>query len=272
MINMLDTLSTINILISNDDGISALGVRTLANTFVAAGYQVTVVCPDGDRSAAGHGLTLHSPLRAQIVSSIFDPRVTAWSCSGTPADCVKFALNAVVTNPKPDFVLAGINHGPNLGTDILYSGTVSAAMEGLIEGIPSIAFSLTSFSLLNFQPAADFAQKLVRYLIHHPLDKSTLLNVNIPAGEEIKGFKVTRQGVRRYQEIFQKRLDPRGKPYYWLAGEVVEEIPQLSDGLLELDLPTDVEAIRDNFITLTPLQYNLTDLLIAKQLQGINLF
>jgi len=270
MINMLDTSSTINILISNDDGISALGVRTLANTLVAAGYQVTVVCPDGDRSAAGHGLTIHTPIRAQIVPSIFDPRIIAWSCSGTPADCVKFALNAIVTNPKPDFVLAGINHGPNLGTDILYSGTVSAAMEGLIEGIPSIAFSLASFSAFNFQDAADFAQKLVQYLIQHPLDKSTLLNVNIPAVEEIKGVKVTRQGVRRYKENFQKRIDPRGKPYYWLAGEVIEEIPEVNNELLELDIPTDVEAIKDNFITLTPLQYNLTDLSISKELQGMN--
>jgi 5'-nucleotidase len=266
---MSNTPSTINILISNDDGIFALGVRTLANTLVAAGYDVTVVCPDRERSAAGHGLTIHTPIRAQIVPSIFDPRVKAWSCSGTPADCVKFALSAVVT--RPDFVLAGINHGANLGTDVLYSGTVSAAMEGLIDGIPSIALSLNSFNWLDFQPAADCAIKLLAYLLKNPLPKSTLLNVNIPATEHIKGFKITRQGLRRYIENFQERKDPRGKTYYWLAGEVVEEIAQQdSDQFSQINIPTDVEAIKDDYITITPLQYNLTDITIAKQLERIN--
>ena len=152
-----------NILISNDDGIFALGVRTLANTIAKAGHQVTVVCPDRERSATGHGLTLHQPIRAKEVDSVFDPKVTAWSCSGTPADCVKFALSAVM-DTRPDFVYSGINHGPNLGTDVLYSGTVSAAMEGVLEGIPSVAFSLASFSGLEFQPAADFAVKLLSQL------------------------------------------------------------------------------------------------------------
>ncbi len=268
---MLDT-SSINILISNDDGIFALGVRTLANTLAVAGYQVTVVCPDRERSATGHGLTIHTPIRAQVVSSIFDPRVTAWSCSGTPADCVKFALSAVVTS-RPDFVVAGINHGANLGTDILYSGTVSAAMEGLIEGIPSIALSLASFSVEEFQVAADFAKNLLHYLLKNPLPESTLLNVNVPAVEAdlIKGFKVTRQGLRRYIENFQKRLDPRGKTYYWLAGEVVEDIPQAPHKSLEVQILTDVEAIRENYITVTPLQYDLTDFSIAQDLQQMNL-
>ncbi len=266
---MSNTPSTINILISNDDGIFALGVRTLANTLVDAGFEVTVVCPDRERSAAGHGLTIHTPIRAQMVSSIFDPRVRAWSCSGTPADCVKFALSAVVSS-RPDFVLAGINHGGNLGTDVLYSGTVSAAMEGLIDGIPSIALSLNSFNALNFQPAADCAVKLIEYLLQYPLGKSTLLNVNIPVAEVLKGFKITRQGLRRYIENFQERKDPRGKTYYWLAGEVVEEITQDFDELSGIDLPTDVEAIRENYVTITPLHYNLTDISITKELQGIN--
>ena len=263
-------MSQKNILISNDDGIFALGVRTLANTLVEAGYQVTVVCPDRERSATGHGLTLHTPIRVDIVPSIFDSRVTAWSCSGTPADCVKFALSAGLIT-RPDFVLAGINHGANLGTDVLYSGTVSAAMEGLIEGIPSIALSLASFSFGNYQPAANFAKTLLDYLVTHPLPKSTLLNVNIPAveAELIKGFKLTRQGLRRYIESFQKRIDPRGKTYYWLAGEVVEEIEQPE--CQEMAIATDVEAIRENFITITPLQYNMTDLGMAKHLQQMNL-
>ena len=149
------------ILIGNDDGIFALGVRTLANTLAEAGHQVTVVCPDRERSATGHGLTLHQPIRAEAVNSIFHENVASWSCSGTPADCIKFALSAVLDSP-PDFVFSGINHGPNLGTDVLYSGTVSAAMEGALEGIPSVAFSLAGFKDFEFQPAANFALKLVQ--------------------------------------------------------------------------------------------------------------
>jgi 5'-nucleotidase len=252
--------SSLRLLISNDDGISALGVRTLANTLAAAGHRVTVVCPDGERSATGHGLTLHHPIRADRVEGIFHAEVIAWSCSGTPADSVKFALSGVLKDP-PDLVLAGINHGSNLGTDILYSGTVSAAMEGLIEGIPSIAISLASFNVIDFQPAADFALALVAKVASNPFPIPTLLNVNVPAvpREEIAGVKITRQGLRRYQETFEKRLDPRGKSYYWLVGEVVEDIEQPDYTHLPPEVLPDVRAIRENFITITPLQYNLTD-------------
>jgi 5'-nucleotidase len=261
-----------NLLISNDDGVFALGIRTLANTLALAGHEVTVVCPDRERSATGHGLTLHDPIRAEQVESVFHPSIRAWASSGTPADCVKLALGAILENP-PDMVLSGINHGANLGTDVLYSGTVSAAMEGIIEGIPSIAFSLTSFSPQQFQPAADFAQILVAHLAEHPLPQTTLLNVNIPpvAAEKLAGVAMTRQGVRRYFDQFEKRIDPRGKTYYWLAGEVLEEVsdhaldPAEFPGLNKLvDLewftqaPTDVQAIRQNYITVTPLQYNMT--------------
>ncbi len=256
---MIDDKS-LNLLISNDDGIFALGVRTLANTLAQAGHQVTVVCPDRERSATGHGLTLHRPIRAEIVDSIFHPQVTAWSCSGTPSDCVKFALSAVL-DTRPDFVLSGINQGSNLGTDILYSGTVSAAMEGSIEGITSIAISLASFTSKEFQTAANFANSLITRLANKPLVEATLLNVNVPSvkPEEIAGIALTRQGLRRYIENFQKRFDPRGKSYYWLAGEVIEEIEQPEHLHLSFEIPTDVQAIRDNYITITPLQYNLTD-------------
>lgn len=247
------------LLISNDDGIFAQGIHTLANTLAAAGHDVSVVCPDRERSATGHGLTLHQPIRAEIVDSIFDSRVKAWACSGTPADCVKLALWALLDHP-PDFVLAGINHGPNLGTDILYSGTVSAAMEGIIEGIPSIALSLGSYTSQEFQVGANFAQSLVADLIAEPMPEAMLLNVNIPAvkATEIAGVAIARQGIRRYVDIFQKRLDPRGKTYYWLAGELLEDVEEIIDPLLAHDLPTDVQAIREKYITLTPLQYNLT--------------
>jgi 5'-nucleotidase len=261
------------LLLSNDDGILALGVRTLANTLAKAGHQVTVVCPDRERSATGHGLTLHRPIRAEIVESIFHPDVIAWSCSGTPADCVKFALSAVLLS-RPDFVLSGINHGSNLGTDILYSGTVSAAMEGMIEGIPSLAVSLASFTPKDFQPAADFALTLITKLTNHPLPETTLLNINVPpvSLEEIKGIKMTRQGLRRYVESFEKRYDPRGKSYYWLAGEVSTEIEQPEHIHLPPNIPTDVQAIQENYITITPLQYNLTDVISFTHLQQTDWF
>jgi 5'-nucleotidase len=263
----------LKILISNDDGIFALGVRTLANTLAAAGHKITVVCPDRERSATGHGLTLHQPIRAEPVNSIFHEDVVAWSCSGTPADCVKFALSAVL-DTRPDFVLSGINHGPNLGTDVLYSGTVSAAMEGTLEGIPSLALSLVSFTSHEFQTAANFALKLVQQLAIDRLPQATLLSINIPAvaEDELVGVMVTRQGLRRYIEKFEKRLDPRGKNYYWLIGEIIEDIEQPEDSSLPPHIMTDVQAIRDRYITITPLRYNLTDSMIVQHLYNLNWF
>ncbi|MEL7071417.1 MAG: 5'/3'-nucleotidase SurE [Cyanobacteria bacterium J06581_3] len=274
-----------NILVSNDDGIFALGIRTLANALAAAGHTVTVVCPDRERSATGHGLTLHRPLRVEQIENVFGPEVTAWACSGTPSDCVKLALDAILPSP-PDFVISGINHGANLGTDVLYSGTVSAAMEGVLEGIPSVAISLTSFTYKKFEPAASFAVQLLTQLEKSPLGLPVLLNVNVPPvpREDIKGAIVARQGIRRYFDQFEKRVDPRGKTYYWLAGEVMEEgeaeLPsmqrpassvsmalsatatpsatELEQQALKSKFSPDVRAIKDNYITITPLQYNLT--------------
>jgi 5'-nucleotidase len=247
------------LLISNDDGIFALGIKILADTLALAGHEVIVVCPDRERSATGHGLTLHDPIRAELVTGVFHPSVKAWSCSGTPADCVKLALGALLDR-FPDFVLSGINHGANLGTDVLYSGTVSAAMEGTIEGIPSIALSMTSFSCREFQPAADFAKTLIAHLEQQPLSESMLLNINIPPvpTDEIAGVKVVRQGIRRYFDTFQKRVDPRGKTYYWLSGEVLQDLEQPEHFHLPPEIETDVQAIKRNYITIVPLQFNLT--------------
>ncbi|MFB2736438.1 5'/3'-nucleotidase SurE [Umezakia ovalisporum] len=247
------------LLISNDDGISALGIRTLADYLAEAGHDVTVVCPDRERSATGHGLTIHQPIRAEVIESVFHPAVNAWACDGTPSDCVKLALWALLESP-PDLVLSGINQGANLGTEILYSGTVSAAMEGVIEGIPSIAFSLTSHTCKDFQGAAKFAQTLVEKLAVNPLPELMLLNVNVPAvkWEQIAGVTLTRQGVRRYIDVFDKRVDPRGKVYYWLTGEVLEDVEPPSGLNLPEKVPVDVHVIRNNYISITPLKYNLT--------------
>lgn len=246
------------LLISNDDGIFAHGIRALANSMAEAGHRVTVVCPDRERSATGHGLTLHEPIRAEVVESVFHPHVKAWACSGTPADCVKLALGALLEEP-PDLVLSGINHGANLGTDVLYSGTVSAAMEGTIEGISSVAFSLTSYTAKDFQPAACIARSIVKHLSQQLPPRPLLLNVNIPPVplQEIQDIIITRQGIRRYTDLFQKRLDPRGKTYYWLAGEALEDITNDPNETLN-PYPTDVEAIRKHCVTITPLHYNLT--------------
>lgn len=257
------------LLVSNDDGIFALGVRSLADELAMAGHEVVVVCPDRERSATGHGLTMHHPIRAEEVESVFHPTVKAWACSGTPADCVKLALWALLDSP-PDLVLSGINHGSNLGTDVLYSGTVSAAMEGVIEGIPGIAFSLASYTGQEFRPAAAFARSLVAQLAKQPLPELLLLNVNVPSveSEAIAGVVLTRQGVRRYVDVFDKRLDPRGKTYYWLSGEVLEDVTEPADAATHI--PTDVQAIRNNCITITPLQYNLTSVQGLVSLQGLN--
>lgn len=247
---------TPRLLIGNDDGIFAPGVRALANAMATAGYEVTVVCPDRERSATGHSLTMHEPIRAHRVEDIFHPQVTAWSCSGTPSDCIKLALGALL-DQFPDFVLAGINQGSNTGTDILYSGTVSAAMEGTIEGIPSIAFSLAHYTSPEFSVAASFATQLMAQLVGQVLPDSFLLNVNIPsvAPADIAGVKLTRQGIRRYSDVFQERVDPRGKSYYWLAGEVLTDV---DDGRATDVLPTDVWAIEHDYISLTPLRFELT--------------
>jgi 5'-nucleotidase len=237
------------ILVSNDDGIYSPGVRSLAEALCNE-HQVTVVCPDRERSATGHALTLVEPVRVDPIEGVFSDSITAWACSGTPSDSVKLALDAIMSD-RPDLVISGINRGSNLGTDVLYSGTVSAAMEGVLERLPSIAMSLTSFSSTDFTAAAEFARQLVAAIAKKPLTEAVLLNVNVPAipAEDICGAVVTRLGIRRWRDVFEKRVDPRGKIYYWLSGEVIEE---------EAAPDSDIQAIRDNYITITPLKYDLT--------------
>ncbi len=241
-----------NLLISNDDGVFAPGVRALANRLAQdLGHHITVVCPDRERSATGHALTLYDPVRVEAVQTGFDPRIQAWSCSGTPADCVKFGLDALVDS-RPDWVVCGINQGANLGTDVLYSGTVSAAMEGLMGDIPSIAISLASYTSRDFQLAADTAANLLIKFQQNPLSHPTLLNVNVPSvpQDQIKGLTLAPLGTRKYTDIFEKRQDPRGRTYYWLAGEIQMD---------RVDPLSDIQAIQSNYITITPLQPNLTD-------------
>ncbi|MEB3223986.1 MAG: 5'/3'-nucleotidase SurE [Candidatus Sericytochromatia bacterium] len=246
------------ILVSNDDGITAPGIRALAAA-LAEDHEVLVVAPDRERSATGHALTLHRPLRAEP----YEPwgRVAgAWAISGTPSDCVKLALGALLDGP-PDLVCSGINRGPNLGTDVLYSGTVSAALEAVINDVPAVAFSLATFSDVGYDRAAAFAHHLVGQLAGRPLPPKFLLNVNLPPvqGDAYAGVRVTRLGVRRYLDTFEHRKDPLGRTFYWLAGEA-QELGEAAD--------SDVVAVRDNHVSITPIQYDLTHTGAMAGLQG----
>jgi 5'-nucleotidase len=256
----------LRILISNDDGIEAKGISTLAQRLASDSNnfgKVTVCAPDRERSATGHGLTLHKPLRANEVE--LGERVNAWYTTGTPSDCVKFAVGCLLEKDRPDYILSGINNGANLGTEILYSGTVSAAMEGAFFNIPSIAVSLVldghSGGTKHFEVAADFVARLLPQLHQSKLlVGKTLLNINVPnlPADQIKGVMVTRLGVRAYNDYFEKRIDPRGKTYYWLAGEVIEEGEEEN---------TDAWCVAKNMISLTPITFNMTDFAMVDKLK-----
>lgn len=241
------------ILVSNDDGVAARGIRALAQRLAAdPDNQVYVCAPDRERSATGHGLTLHKPLRVNE-ADLGDKLKGAWYTTGTPSDCVKFAVGCLLENEPPDFVVSGINAGPNLGSEILYSGTVSAAMEGAFFNIPSVAVSLSGSGYRNFDTAADFIARLLP-ILHKAefLVGKTLVNVNVPniPADQVKGAMVTKLGVRAYNDYFEKRVDPRGKVYYWLAGEAIEEGEE--EG-------TDAWCVAHNMISLTPISFNMTD-------------
>ncbi|MEB3332074.1 MAG: 5'/3'-nucleotidase SurE [Synechococcaceae cyanobacterium] len=249
-------MAPLRILISNDDGVFADGIQALAAAAGARGHRVTVVCPDQERSATGHGLTLQSPIRAERADELFAAGVRAWACSGNPSDCVKLALFSLLEEP-PDLVLSGINHGPNLGTDVLYSGTVAAAMEGTIEGFPALAVSSADFQWRHFEPAAQLAITVAERMLAAGWPQGLLLNLNVPPrpAEAIGPLRWCRTAVRRYVDQFDRRVDPRGRTYYWLAGEVVNDLEAAVAG--PDDWPTDVAWIQQGGTSLSPLQPEL---------------
>jgi 5'-nucleotidase len=249
-------MTPLRILLSNDDGVFAEGIQCLAAEAASRGHRVTVVCPDQERSATGHGLTLQTPLRAERADQLFAQGVRAWACSGTPSDCVKLALFRLLDEP-PDLVLSGINHGPNLGTDVLYSGTVSAAMEGTIEGLPALAVSSADFRWRHFEPAARLAIDVAEAMLSNGWPEGMLLNLNVPPlpAEAIGPLRWCRTAVRRYIDQFDRRVDPRGRTYYWLAGEVVNDLEAAVAG--PATWPTDVAWIAAGGASLTPLQPEL---------------
>jgi len=236
------------ILLTNDDGIFSEGIYAFWKSLKAVG-SVSVVAPEAERSAVGHAITMSDPLRVKKVNR--RNQSFGYAVSGTPADCVKIAINSLLKK-KPDIVVSGINLGPNTGFSVLYSGTVSGATEGAIFGIPSMAVSLGSFKDPDFSYAAQFAAKVARRILKVGLPKGTFLSVNVPAlpKSKIKGVRVTTQGKTPFRERFDKRVDPREHTYYWLSGEVIDTSTARD---------SDITAMRDGYISITPLQYDLTD-------------
>lgn len=232
------------ILVTNDDGVHSPGIIALFKTMKALG-DAFIVAPDRERSAAGHSLTLHRPLKAEEL------RENVFSVNGTPTDCVNVAINKILPE-RPVLVVSGINRGANLGDDITYSGTVSAAVEGTIFGIPSIAFSLISAKNYHYETAAHFVQTISSYVLENSLPYDTLLNVNIPntRKEEIRGMKLTRQGKRIYENSIQETFSPWGDKHYWIGGGNIH---------WERGADTDMEAVQEGYVSVTPVHLDLTN-------------
>jgi 5'-nucleotidase len=245
-----------DILVTNDDGIHAAGVRALADAVSGLG-DVTIIAPDREQSATSHSLTLHRPLRINRVGE------NMLAVDGTPTDCVLLGVHGYLKR-KPGLVLSGINHGPNMGEDVSYSGTVSAAMEGTFLGIPSIAVSLATWTPQDFDPAKRIVRSLVGNLVRRGLPARLCLNVNIPAvpAEGIRGLKVTRLGRRVYHDVIVEKRDPRGKLYYWIGGE---------DVTWEHDETSDWNAVQAGYVSLTPLTLELTDYREMVELEAMGL-
>jgi 5'-nucleotidase len=236
------------ILVTNDDGIYSAGIYALYREMTEIG-EVYVVAPDSEKSAVGHAITISDPLRVFEIER--NGKFFGWAVNGTPADCVKLGVKGILQF-KPDLVVSGINQGSNTATNVIYSGTVSAATEGTIMGIPSIAFSLTTFKKTDFSFAAQIARLIASKVLENGLPLGTLLNVNIPpvTREELQGIKVTRQGKGRYEEAFEKRVDPANRTYFWLGGTKL---------ILDTDADIDEVAVMNQYVSVTPLQYDLTD-------------
>ncbi len=249
------------ILLTNDDGITAPGIQALWQELAAIG-EVTVVAPDMERSATSQAITVHHPIRVDNYC-IEDPPICAWRVGGTPTDCVKIAIEALLP-ARPDVVVSGINLGPNLGTDVLYSGTVSAAIEGALHGIPSLAVSLAAWQGADFGPAASFTRKLVLTMADRKLPPDTLLNVNVPPlpADRLTGVEVTKLGTIEYENTFERRQDPRGRTYYWMGGSLVDAGNEAG---------TDVMAVKRGSISVTPIHFDLTNYGIMKLIEEWNL-
>lgn len=238
------------ILVTNDDGITAPGIRTLIEVMNTLG-DVYVVAPDSPQSGMGHAITINNTLYCDKVEVHKDQPQKEYSCSGTPADCVKLAVNEILKR-KPDLCVSGINHGSNSSINVIYSGTMSAAVEAGTQGIPSIGFSLLDYSLeADFEPVKKYVKQVAEQCLKNGMPKGVVLNVNFPkaTAKEMKGLKVCRQANAHWIENFDKRTNPLGRDYYWLTGEFVNE---------DKGEDTDEWALANNFVSVVPVQFDLT--------------
>jgi 5'-nucleotidase len=245
------------ILITNDDGITAPGIRNLVESVKDLG-KVVVVAPDKPQSGMGHAITIGHPLRLTAVSSF--ENIEAYQCTGTPVDCVKLAVDKVL-HRKPDICLSGINHGANHSINVIYSGTMSAAVEAAIESIPSIGFSLLDYSIdADFTAARKYARMLVIKMLNKTMHKHMILNVNFPAVPDklIRGVRICRQAYAKYVEDFLERDDPHGRKYFWLTGEFVN---------FDKGRDTDVWALKHNYVSVVPVQFDLTNYELKAKLE-----
>ncbi|MBI5814958.1 MAG: 5'/3'-nucleotidase SurE [Nitrospinae bacterium] len=245
------------ILLTNDDGINAKGIEAMCQALRGIG-DVTVVAPETEMSAVGHAITLTDPLRVRRVMR--NGQFFGSAINGTPADCVKIAVRALL-DTKPDIVVSGINQGQNVATNVIYSGTVSAATEGMILGIPAVAVSLASFTSRDFSAAAEYGVKVVKKVVEKGLPADTLLNVNVPAlpPGDIKGVKVCRMGMSRFVEAFERRVDPRQNDYYWQGG-AMSTSPE--------DAGADISLLDAGYVTVTPIHFDLTKYDFMDELGG----
>jgi 5'-nucleotidase len=237
------------ILVTNDDGITAPGIRALISVMSEIG-DVIVVAPDKPQSATGHAITINNTLYLNRISAE-NAAITEYSCSGTPVDCVKFAVNEILKQ-KPDLCVSGINHGSNSSINVIYSGTMSAAVEAGIEGIPAIGFSLLDYDWnADFESAKPFIKKITLQMLENGLSAGTILNVNIPKlkEKEIKGIKICRQAKAIWMEKFDKRVTPQGKNYYWLTGEFINQ---------DNGEDTDERALENGYISVVPVHFDMT--------------
>jgi len=233
------------ILVTNDDGVHAAGLQAVREALSSVA-RVVAIAPDREQSATSHSLTLEHPLRVREIGDSF------MSVDGTPTDCVLLAFNGLLQE-KPQMVVAGINHGPNLGEDVSYSGTVAAAIEGTLQGVPSLAVSMAGRAPYNFEAACSFTLKLVRTILDRGMESKALLNVNVPnvPAAGIKGVKVTGLGRRVYRDMIVKKTDPRGKNYYWIGGNEPTYVASPEN--------TDFNAVKSGMISVTPLHLDFTD-------------
>ncbi|MBK9332258.1 MAG: 5'/3'-nucleotidase SurE [Ignavibacteria bacterium] len=245
------------VLISNDDGIESEGIKALWRE-IRKFADVIVVAPNTQQSAVGHSITVSNPIR--VNKNLIDKNFYGYAVEGSPADSVKLAIRNLLKGKKIDLLLSGINHGANTAINIIYSGTVSAATEGTILGIPSIAFSLASFTDRDFSVAAKFASVISKMVLKKGLPRGTLLNVNIPAkpAGKIKGVLVTKQGKSYWDDYYDSRIDPNKREYFWLTGKMAS---------LDKSIEFDQKAMEEGYITVTPIQYDLTDYKMLEELK-----